>query len=71
LDLDISNYFGTIDPPQWRAALDRRVKDGLVRRRIDKGLKAGVREEGIRTIPTEGTPQGGVLSPLRAKVFLP
>jgi len=71
LDLDISNYFGTIDQRQWRAALDQRVKDGLVRRRIDKGLKAGVREEGIRTVPDAGTPQGGVLSPLLAHVFLP
>jgi group II intron reverse transcriptase/maturase len=69
LDLDLSNYFGTIDHQPWRAALDQRVKDGLVRRRIDQGLKAGVLEEGIRTVPTEGTPQGGVLSPLRAKVF--
>jgi RNA-directed DNA polymerase len=70
LDLDISNYFGTIDHHQLRAALDQRVKDGLVRRLIDKWLKAGVLEEGIRTIPAEGTPQGGVLSPLLANVFL-
>jgi retron-type reverse transcriptase len=70
-DLDISNYFGTIDHRQRRAALDQRVKEGLVRRRIDTWRKAGVREDGIRTVPDEGTPQGGVASPLRAKVFLP
>lgn len=70
LDLDISNYFGTIDHRHLRAALDQRVKDGLVRRLIDKWLKAGVREEGIRTVPAEGTPQGGVASPLLANVFL-
>jgi len=70
LDLDISNYFGTIDHRSLRTALDQRVKDGLVRKRIDKGLKAGVPEEGIRTVPAEGTPQGGVLSPLPANVFL-
>ena len=70
LDLDISNYFGTIDHRSLRTALDQRVKDGLVRKLIDKWLKAGVLEEGIRTVPAEGTPQGGVLSPLPANVFL-
>jgi RNA-directed DNA polymerase len=70
LDLDISNYFGTIDHRQLRAVLDQRVKDGLLRRLIDKWLKAGVLEDGIRTVPEAGTPQGGVLSPLLANVFL-
>ena len=70
LDLDISNYFGTIDHAQLRAALDKRVKDGIIRRLIDKWLKAGVLEDGIRTVPKEGTSHGGVASPLRANVFL-
>jgi group II intron reverse transcriptase/maturase len=70
LDLDISNYFGTIDHRHLRAALDQRVKDGLIRRLIDKWLKAGVLEEGRRTVPDEGTPQGGVISPVLANVFL-
>ena len=70
LDLDISNYFGTIDHKQLRTILDQRVKDGVVRRLIDKWLKAGVLENGNRTVPTAGTPQGGVLSPLLANVFL-
>ena len=70
LDLDISNYFGTIDHRHLRAALDQRVKDGVVRRLIDKWLKAGVLEDGLRTVPDEGTPQGGVASPLLANVFL-
>jgi RNA-directed DNA polymerase len=70
LDLAISNYFGTIDHRHLRAALDQRVKDGLIRRLIDKWLKAGVLEEGLRTVPDEGTPQGGVISPVLANVFL-
>ncbi len=70
LDLDISNYFGTIEHGQLRKALDQRVKDGVVRRLIDKWLKAGVLEEGIRLVPEAGTPQGGVASPLLANVFL-
>jgi group II intron reverse transcriptase/maturase len=70
LDLDISNYFGTIKHQQLRAVLDKRVKDGVVRRLIDKWLKAGVLEQGIRTVAQAGTPQGGVASPLLANVFL-
>lgn len=70
LDLDISNYFGTIDHGQLRAALDKRVKDGVIRRLIDKWLSAEVLEDGIVTVPGEGTPQGGVISPLLANIFL-
>lgn len=70
LDLDISNYFGTIDHRQLRAVLDQRIKDGVVRRLIDKWLRAGVLENGKRIVSTEGTPQGGVASPLLANVFL-
>jgi len=70
LDLDISNYFGTIDHQQLRVILDKRVKDGVVRRLIDKWLKAGILEEGTLIIPGEGTPQGGVASPLLANIFL-
>lgn len=70
LDIDISNYFGTIDHGRLRTVLDKRVKDGVIRRLIDKWLKAGVLESGTITRATEGTPQGGVISPLLANVFL-
>jgi len=70
LDLDISNYFGTIDHRHLRAVLDQRVKDGLIRKLIDKWLKAGVLEEGLWTVPDQGTPQGGVISPVLANMFL-
>jgi RNA-directed DNA polymerase len=46
------------------------VKDGVVRRLIDKWLKAGILEQGTLTHPGEGTPQGGVASPLLANIFL-
>lgn len=70
LDLDISNYFGTIDHGRLRCVLDKRVKDGIVRRLIDKWLKAGILENGTITRSREGTPQGGVASPLLANIFL-
>lgn len=70
IDADISNYFGSIDHGLLREFLDRRVKDGVVRRMIDKWLKAGILEGKQLTYPTEGTPQGGVISPLLANIYL-
>jgi group II intron reverse transcriptase/maturase len=70
LDLDISNYFGAIEHRRLRGVLDKRVKDGIVRRLIDKWLKAGILENGTITKSREGTPQGGVASPLLANIFL-
>ncbi len=45
LDADIKNYFGSINHGKLRSVLDQRVKDGVLRRQIDKWLKAGVMEE--------------------------
>jgi RNA-directed DNA polymerase len=46
------------------------VRDGVVRRAIDKWLKAGVMEDGVLTRAGKGTPQGGVVSPILANVYL-
>ena len=46
LDIDIKRYFDTIPHQQLRSFLDRRVTDSVVRRMIDKWLKAGVLENG-------------------------
>lgn len=70
LDVDLSKYFDTIDHHHLREFLDHRVKDGVVRRLIDKWLKAGVLEKGQLRLSTLGTPQGGVVSPLLANVYL-
>ena len=70
LDIDIRQYFDTIDHTQLRAFLDQRVTDGVIRRLIDKWLKAGVLEDGTLRRTTEGTPQGGVASPLLSNIFL-
>ena len=70
LDIDISKYFDSIDHTHPRGFLDQRVKDGVVRRMIDKWLKAGVLEEGVLRREAGGTPQGGVISPLLANIFL-
>lgn len=70
LDLDIQRYFDTIEHRKLRAVLDQRVRDGVIRRLIDKWLNAGVLEEGNFFRRHDGTPQGGVISPLLANIFL-
>ena len=63
-------YFDTIDHGHMRQFLARRVTDGVVRKLIDKWLKAGILESGELVYPTQGTPQGGVISPLLANIYL-
>ena len=70
IDADIKNYFGSINHGKMREFLDRRVKDGVIRKMIDKWLKAGILEGKQLSYPKEGTPQGGVISPLLSNVFL-
>ena len=70
VDVDISKYFDTIDHTHLRGFLDQRVKDGVVRKMIDKWLKAGVLEEGVLRRAEGGTPQGGVISPLLSNIYL-
>ncbi len=70
LDVDIQKYFDSIPHGELRAILDRRVTDGVIRRMIDKWLKAGVLEDGLLRLATEGTPQGGVISPMLSNIVL-
>jgi len=70
VDLDISKFFDSLDHRKLREILDRRVRDGVIRRAIDKWLKAGVMEEGLVERPASGTPQGGVISPILANIYL-
>lgn len=70
VDLDIRSFFDTVDHATLRSFLDQRVRDGVVRRAIGKWLSAGVMEEGAVWYPEEGTPQGGVISPLLANIYL-
>ena len=70
VEVDIERFFDTLDHGQLRSFLDQRVRDGVLRRMIDKWLKAGVLEEGAVHYPEGGTPQGGVISPLLANIYL-
>jgi RNA-directed DNA polymerase len=70
LDVDIKSYFDTLDHKHLRQMLDKRIRDGVIRRLIDKWLKAGVMEQGKLSYQEEGTPQGGVISPLLSNIYL-
>jgi group II intron reverse transcriptase/maturase len=70
VELDIRRFFDTVDHGKLREILRRRVRDGVVLRLIGKWLKAGALEEGRVIHPDTGTPQGGVISPLLANVYL-
>lgn len=70
IEVDICSFFDELDWTQLRSLLDERVRDGVLRRLIDKWLKAGVVDDGQLSHPTSGTPQGGVISPLLANIYL-
>jgi len=70
LEVDIRKYFDTLKKAWLRQFLDRRGRDGVIRRLIDKWLAAGVWEKGQLSYPEDGTPQGGVISPLLSNIYL-
>lgn len=70
VELDIRKYFDTIDHEQLRKVLSQRVRDGQILRLIGKWLNAGVMEKGQLRRSESGTPQGGVISPILANIFL-
>lgn len=70
LDVDIKAFFDTIPHDKLRDVISQRVRDGVVQRLIGKWLKAGVMEGGQVSYAEEGTPQGGVISPLLANIYL-
>ena len=70
IDADLRNYFGSIPHGELRQLIARRVSDGVIRKMIDKWLKAGILEDGQVSYPTEGIPQGGIISPLLSNIYL-
>ncbi len=70
LDADISAYFDTIDHDWMLKFLQHRIADKRLLRLITKWLKAGIIEDGKRIASERGTPQGAVISPLLANIYL-
>ncbi len=70
VDADVSGFFDNLDHGLLRDIIKRRVNDGGLIRLIGKWLNAGVLEGEQLYHPVKGTPQGGVISPILANIFL-
>jgi RNA-directed DNA polymerase len=70
LELDLRKFFDTLDRRQLQDIVRQRVRDGVLLRLIGKWLNAGVMEDGTLEYPEAGTPQGGVISPILANIYL-
>jgi group II intron reverse transcriptase/maturase len=70
LDADIRGFFDAVDHEWLIKFVEHRIADQRVIRHIKKWLKAGVLEDGKRRAAEDGTPQGGIISPLLANIYL-
>lgn len=69
LDVDLANFFGTIDHSLLLDVLKEKINDQRLLRYLTRMFKAGVLADGDLTVSEEGVPQGSVCSPILANVF--
>lgn len=70
VDTDIKGFFDNIDHEWMMKFIEHRIEDKNLRRLISRFLKAGITEAGIKYDTPQGTPQGGVCSPILANIYL-
>jgi len=70
VEADIKGFFDNVNQEWLMKFLAHRVADKRVQRMVKRFLKAGVAEDGSVTVSDDGTPQGGVISPLLANIYL-
>lgn len=69
IDIDLKNFFGTIDHEMLKSILGERIKDTKFMRYISRMFKSGVLSDGDLKMSDEGVPQGSICSPVLANVF--
>jgi len=69
-EADIKGFFDNVDQEQLMAFVSHRIADNRILRYIKRFLKAGISEDGLHKASERGTPQGGVISPLLANIYL-
>jgi RNA-directed DNA polymerase len=69
IDIDLKNFFGTIDHQMLENILKEKIKDTKFMRYINRMFKAGVLSEGDLKVSEEGVPQGSICSPILANIF--
>ncbi|MES0351060.1 MAG: group II intron reverse transcriptase/maturase [Desulfobacteria bacterium] len=70
VEADIKGFFDNVNQEWLMKFLAHRIEDKRIQRMVKRFLKAGVAEDGSVTVSDEGTPQGGVISPLLANIYL-
>jgi len=70
VEADIKGFFDNVNQEWLLKFLAHRIGDKRIQRMVKRILKAGVEEDGSVTISDDGTPQGGVISPLLANIYL-
>jgi RNA-directed DNA polymerase len=70
IDLDVQKFFDKLNHQWLREFFCKRIRDKTIVRMIGRWLKAGVMEDGLWSASEAGTPQGGVISPLLANIYL-
>jgi RNA-directed DNA polymerase len=70
VDADLKDFFGSVDHEKLLTLVAQRVSDGRVLRLIRGILKAGALADGQRLPTEQGTPQGGIISPLLSNILL-
>ena len=70
VDADIKGFFDNVDHEWMMKFLEHRIADKRVLRYVKRFLKAGIMEDGVVSDSDKGTPQGGLISPILANIYL-